>query len=85
MPIGVGLQSRFASNWELSVARAAAAVRHMQTSTDIPPQIMMAAGYGEFRPIASNDNEAGRQQNRRIELVLYPVNAQFQSLSVLDD
>ncbi len=85
VPIGIGLRSKFASNWELSVARAAAAVRHMQSATSIPPQTMMAAGYGEFRPVASNDIESGRQQNRRIEVVLYPVAADYQRLSVLED
>ena len=71
VPIGVGLKYLFESNWELSVARSAAAVRHMQTMTDIDPRNLSAAGYGEFHPVAPNDNPENRQQNRRVEVVLY--------------
>lgn len=85
VPIGPGLQYRYASNWELSVARAAAAVRHMQKETDIDPQSMSAAGYGEFKPVADNSTEEGRQQNRRVEVVLYPSNAEIQNITALDE
>ncbi len=85
VPIGPGLQYRYASNWELSVARAAAAVRHMQKETDIDPQSMSAAGYGEFKPVADNSTEEGRQQNRRVEVVLYPSNAEIQNVTALDE
>lgn len=74
VPIGAGLKRRFASNWELSVARAAAAVRHMQHETQIDPRNLSAAGFGEFKPVAENDTDEGRQQNRRVEVVLYPTN-----------
>jgi chemotaxis protein MotB len=85
VPIGPGLQFRYASNWELSVARAAAAVRHMQKKTDIDPRSMSASGYGEFKPIADNSTEEGRRQNRRVEVVLYPSNAEFQNITALDE
>jgi outer membrane protein OmpA-like peptidoglycan-associated protein len=39
---------------------------------------MMTVGAGESRPIASNDNETGRAQNRRVEITLVPVEAQQQ-------
>lgn len=75
--IGAGLKRRFASNWELSVARAAAAVRHMQHQTEIDPRNLSAAGYGEFQPVAANDTKEGRQLNRRVEVVLYPTDEVF--------
>jgi chemotaxis protein MotB len=85
VPIGVGLKNRFASNWDLSVARAATAVRHIQRATGIDPRSLSAAGYGEYRPIADNNTESGRQQNRRIEVVLYQSGTGFEAISVLDE
>jgi chemotaxis protein MotB len=59
----------YRSNWELSAARAASVV-HLFTRRGIDPQRMAAIGYGEFRPIASNDTPAGRAKNRRVVLVI---------------
>jgi chemotaxis protein MotB len=59
---------RFTSNWELSSARALEVVRYFVYSEDVPPQRFATAGYGEFRPIASNDTQDGKSQNRRIEI-----------------
>lgn len=59
----------FPSNWELSAARAAAVVRGLVAS-GLPPDRLFAAGYADTRPLASNDDEAGRRANRRVELVL---------------
>ena len=68
VPIGSG---RFSSNWELSTARAVEVVEFLQ-GNDVSPQTLAAAGYGEYDPVASNDDEAGRALNRRIEIVLMP-------------
>jgi len=73
VPIATSLQDRFASNWELSTARATAVVRYLQDKAGIAPDHLIAAGYGEFRPIAPNTTPEGRTQNRRIEIVLVPV------------
>ena len=81
VPIGIGLKDRFESNWELSVTRAASAVRHLQAFTDFEPGSMTAAGFGEFQPIADNETDAGRKQNRRVEIVLYPVESEYQTVS----
>jgi chemotaxis protein MotB len=62
----------FASNWELSSARALAVVRFLQ-DTGVDPTRLVAAGYGEFQPISPNDTPEGRSLNRRIEIVLAPV------------
>lgn len=72
VPIGVKLQDRFPTNWELSTARATSVVRYLIEKGEIDPDNISAVGYADTRPIASNDDEAGRQVNRRIEIVLYP-------------
>ena len=59
----------FLSNWELSAARAASVV-HLFTRLGIEPQRMAAIGYGEFRPVSSNDTAEGRATNRRVVLVI---------------
>lgn len=60
--------SRFPSNWELSAARATAVLRYLQT-TGLHPEAMSIAGYAETRPIADNQTDDGRSQNRRVEFV----------------
>ncbi|HEY0466801.1 MAG TPA: OmpA family protein, partial [Polyangiaceae bacterium] len=61
----------FASNWELSCARALAVVRFL-IAQGVAPDLLSAAGYGQFDPAAGNDTPAGRQSNRRTEIVLQP-------------
>lgn len=63
--------ARFKSNWELSTARAVAMVKSM-TEAGYPPEQVGAAGYAEWDPVANNDDEVGREQNRRIEIILMP-------------
>jgi chemotaxis protein MotB len=71
VPLGRG---GFATNWELSTARALAVVRLLQDA-GVGPTRLAAAGYGEFQPIASNETPEGRSANRRIEIVLAPADA----------
>ncbi|MDQ3809931.1 MAG: OmpA family protein [Chloroflexota bacterium] len=59
---------RYASNWELSAARALAVTRYLTETNMIRAGRVMAAGLGEFHPIASNDTREGRAQNRRVEI-----------------
>lgn len=62
----VPIKSRqFASNWELSFARATAVLRFLGGNS-VQPQRMSAIGYGEFFPLADNATEEGRAQNRRV-------------------
>ncbi|MFH1619626.1 MAG: flagellar motor protein MotB [bacterium] len=56
----------FASNWELSTARATSVVRHMIDRSKFPAKHMAAIGYGEFRPVSPNTSEGNRQKNRRV-------------------
>jgi len=58
------------TNWELSATRAIAVVRFLEEA-GLDSSKLSAVAYGASRPVASNDTEAGRLQNRRIELVLY--------------
>lgn len=72
LPLSAGLQKRYPSNWELSTARATEVIRFLIEHHQIDPRNLMALGYADTRPIASNATEEGRQQNRRIEIVLSP-------------
>ena len=72
LPLGPTLKEKFPSNWELSVARAAAVVRFLQKEGGVQPQRLAAHGYSFYRPVASNKNKEGRRQNRRIEIILSP-------------
>jgi chemotaxis protein MotB len=72
VPIAKPLQARFPSNWELSTARATNVVRFLQDDGGIEAASLEAVGRGEYHPIASNAKPAGRSQNRRIEIILFP-------------
>jgi len=63
--------SKYKDNWELSTARAVT-VTELLVKAGIDPKSLVAAGYGEFSPIADNHTEKGRARNRRIEIVLLP-------------
>jgi|DewCreStandDraft_2_1066082.scaffolds.fasta_scaffold00162_6 chemotaxis protein MotB len=63
----------YASNWELSVARAVAVTRYLSEVVGVAPSRLSAVGYGEFRPVADNSTREGRARNRRADIViLYP-------------
>ena len=68
MPIAT---AQFPSNWELSSARAVSLMRGlMGAQPSLNPARFSALGYSEYRPIASNDTEEGRAQNRRVEVFI---------------
>ncbi|MBN1654341.1 MAG: OmpA family protein [Deltaproteobacteria bacterium] len=62
---------QFRSNWELSVARAVNVTKSL-ISSGLNPQRLVAAGHAQFDPVATNSNAAGKQKNRRIEIILEP-------------
>ena len=72
VPIGAGLAKRYPTNWELSVARATNVARYLQDKVGVDPSLLSATGYGQYRPIASNEMAEGRAKNRRIEIVIVP-------------
>ncbi|MCX5794903.1 MAG: OmpA family protein [Elusimicrobia bacterium] len=71
-PIVGDLKNTYATNWELSTARATAVLRYLQDTAQVDGKHMVAAGYGEFRPVSPNDTPEHRALNRRIEIVLVP-------------
>lgn len=62
--------SKYPSNWELSVARSYNVIEYFVKEQGLDPARFIAAGYGEYRPIASNETTDGRMKNRRIEIVM---------------
>ena len=72
VPIGAKLKERFPTNWELSTARATSVVRYLIEEGGVDRANLLAVGYADTRPLASNDAEEGRTANRRIEIALYP-------------
>ena len=74
VPIGPGLAEKFPTNWELSTARATTVVRYLQ-GRGVSPTVLSAEGYADFRPVSPNDTDEGKAKNRRIEIVLIPLDA----------
>jgi len=64
--------ARFASNWELSTARATEIVRLFVTRFGLEPARLSAGGYAEFHPVAPNETAEGRALNRRVDVVVLP-------------
>ncbi len=73
--------SGWKSNWELSSARAMSVLHHLADTQGIDPTRLSATGYGEFHPVASNDDTEGRQRNRRVEIVILPKTVKAQNTS----
>jgi len=68
---------QFASNWELSTARAVEVTKEL-IKGGLRPEQLVAAGYSEHDPVARNSTDKGRQKNRRIEIILEPRLARLQ-------
>jgi chemotaxis protein MotB len=66
IPIG----TRFRDNWDLSASRAASVASYLDRAHRIPSNLLSAAGYSDSHPVASNETAAGRELNRRIDLVV---------------
>jgi len=62
--------SRYTSNWNLSSDRALNFMQIMLLNKNLDPRKFSAIGYGEYRPIADNDNNVGRAKNRRVEVAI---------------
>jgi len=72
-PIAPVLAQYYPSNWELSTARAAAAVRTLQATGMVPAERLAAVGYGDSHPVAPNNTVEGRAKNRRVEIIFKPI------------
>lgn len=77
VPISPALRERFPSNWELSTARATSVIHFLQQQVGLPGQRMIAAGFGEYQPVADNSTPEGRALNRRIEILLVPFESEL--------
>lgn len=62
--------NRFASNWELSVLRAATVVHVLSEAAHIPSERLAIIGYGQYRPLVPNESDAYRAMNRRVDIVI---------------
>ena len=67
VPVGT---TAYPTNWELSSARATSVLRYLVETAGVEPWRMVASGYGEFAPIATNATPEGRALNRRADIVL---------------
>jgi len=72
VPIRQDFRYKFPTNWELSADRAATVVRYFQEKTGLKPDDLEAVGRSFFQPLASNDTKEGRDQNRRVEIIIAP-------------
>jgi len=61
---------RFKDNWELSSARANSVISYLIQQNGYSPERLVASGYGEWHPVASNADAAGRARNRRVDMVI---------------
>lgn len=64
------ITNRYRDNWDLSASRAASVTSYIERAHRVPGTLLSAAGYGDSRPVATNDTAAGRELNRRIDLVI---------------
>lgn len=74
-------KSGWKSNWELSTARALSVLHYLCEQSVSEPRLS-AVGYGEYRPVISNDSREGRQKNRRVEIVILPKTEKVQGETV---
>jgi chemotaxis protein MotB len=65
----------YPTNWELSAARAAGVTRFLVEHEHLNPAKVSLAGYGQWRPTHTNENPAGRQLNRRVDIVVLSATA----------
>ncbi|SHJ05803.1 OmpA family protein [Lutispora thermophila] len=61
---------RYPSNWELSTARAVNVLRYLVEVKNVEPWRLSAVGYGEYHPIDTNSTPEGRQNNRRVDILI---------------
>ncbi len=67
-------------NWDLSVKRATTVVRYLQTTNNINPNRLIAAGRGEFNALTANDTPENKATNRRTRIILMPKINEFYEL-----
>ncbi|WP_277632282.1 OmpA/MotB family protein [Avrilella dinanensis] len=68
------------NNWDLSTLRASSVVQALQNQYGVNPKRLTAGGRGEYNPIAENSTEAGRERNRRTQIIITPKLDEFMDL-----
>jgi flagellar motor protein MotB len=74
VPIGPTIQDKFATNWELSTARAIRVMNYMAEHLKLDESMMAVKGFGPYKPVADNDTPDGRAMNRRVIILISPAN-----------
>ena len=74
------LRENIRNNWDLSCLRASSVVQYLQNNFGVDPKRLTAGGRGEYNPIASNDTAAGKQRNRRTQIIITPKLDEFMEL-----
>ncbi len=70
VPLPKRLQTKYKDNWELSSARALNIVKLLKDYAGITEDKFSALGYGEFRPVDTNNTAEGKAKNRRVDIYL---------------
>ena len=70
--ISGSLKKEYPTNWDLSAKRAVNVVKFLIANVNIEPSRLAAVAFGEYRPVADNDTEKGRNRNRRIVIDVLP-------------
>jgi chemotaxis protein MotB len=73
-------QTNIRNNWDLSALRASSVVQSLQNNYGVDPRRLTAGGRGEYNPIASNLDDAGKTRNRRTQIIITPKLDQFMEL-----
>ena len=68
------------NNWDLSCLRASSVVQTLQNQYGVDPKRLTAGGRGEYNPLQSNTSEAGKQRNRRTQIIITPKLDEFMEL-----
>lgn len=68
--VPIRYNTKYPSNWELSIARAVNVVKYFVETEKVAPEKLSAVGYGESKPLVPNDTPENRAKNRRVEIVL---------------
>ncbi len=71
------------NNWDLSCLRASSVVQALQNNYGVNPKRLTAGGRGEYNPVVSNNTAAGKQRNRRTQIIVTPKLEEF--LELIDD
>ena len=68
------------NNWDLAALRASSVVQALQNNYGVDPKRLTAGSRGEYNPIADNNTDAGRQRNRRTQIIITPKLDEFMEL-----